>query len=367
VVPGAGSRGDLAGDGDTVRVTSPPVCALGTDTISVCQADSNAAEHIAPLGKVKYRPRMRRLGAWALLPVFAACTAATSPGSSGTLGLPAGTSTGDFDPSTTGATSETGGVESTSGLGTTTGGAADESTEDGAIFDLGVPDMPPVDQCLRCEIDLMTTQSNALTVDGASPLFATAELDGETVFGLGEVDAGRIAFSGDGNVIYREGTCPLWEWLGDTGASPPRVLCIGADWPCGGLTETKVVNEINHLHMYPGQLDYGGLTLPPEYEGDPVALHDDYDVVVYFAVLDFATNGWDYDPGDVATLESFARDEGGGLYLIAEYWGGGMGQAQLDSINAIAAPYDVSVQQQSLAWGPAGAAVELDCFPNPEG
>jgi len=88
---------------------------------------------------------------------------------------------------------------------------------------------------------------------------------------------------------------------------------------------------------------------------------------VYFAVLDFATNGWDYDPGDVATLESFARDEGGGLYLIAEYWGGGMGQAQLDSINAIAAPYDVSVQQQSLAWGPAGAAVELDCFPNPEG
>lgn len=89
-------------------------------------------------------------------------------------------------------------------------------------------------------------------------------------------------------------------------------------------------------------------------EGDPAA-------------LDFATNGWDFDPGDVTTLESFARDEGGGLYLIAEYWGGGMGQSQLDSINALAAPYDVAFGQQSLAWGPAGAAVELDCFPSPEG
>ena len=238
---------------------------------------------------------------------------------------------------------------------------------DGAVFDLGgIPDVRRV-ECLQCEIELMTTQSNTLLPPVGAPLFVTAALDGQTVFGLGEADAGRIAVSGDGNVIYREGSCPLWPWLGDTGAAPPRVLCIGADWPCHGETGAEVPLEINHLHMYPGQLDYGGLTLPTEYEGDPAALHADYDLVVYFAVLDFATDGWDFDPSDVDTLESFAREQGGGLYFVAEYWGGGMGQVQLDSINAMVEPFGLGFAQQSLAWGPTGATVELECFPNPEG
>ena len=307
---------------------------------------------------------MCRWGALGLLSAFAGCTTGPTSDSGATLGFPAGGTTGD-DGSTTSGGADSAATGETTGSGST--GPADDTTGADPIFDLGVPDMPPVEECLRCEIALMTTQSNAMVPGGMAPLFVTAELNADTVFGLGEVDAGRIAFSGDGNVIYREGTCPLWEWLGGTGGSPPRVLCIGADWPCSGLTDTMPQNEINHLHMYPGQLDYGGLTLPPEYEGDAAALHQDYDLVVYFAVLDFATSGWDYDPADVATLESFARDEGGGLYLIAEYWGGGMGQEQLDSLNAIAAPYDVAFQQVSLDWGPAGAAVELDCFPNPEG
>ncbi len=245
-------------------------------------------------------------------------------------------------------------------------GSVDGDTTEGAIFDLGsIPDVRPA-ECLECEISLDTTQSNALVSMGM-PLFAEADLDGQLVFGLAEAGAGRLAFSGDGNVIYREGSCPLWEWLGDTGTEPPRVLCIGSDWPCHGETGANPPLEINHLHMYPGQLDYGGLTLPPEYEGDAVALHADYDLVVYFAVLDLATGGWDFDAGDVDTLESFARDEGGGLYFVAEYFGGGMGQPQVDSFNALVAPYDLGVAQESLAWGPAGASVELECFPDPAG
>ncbi|MEM6996106.1 MAG: hypothetical protein AAF721_36705, partial [Myxococcota bacterium] len=210
-------------------------------------------------------------------------TTTTTAGLGGTDGTTSGGdgASGMMTPQTTGS-------GTTAADGDTTAGPATS----GAVFDLGVPDMPRV-QCLQCEIDLMTTQSNALLPTMGMPLFATAELGTDVVFGIGEADAGRIAVSGDGNVIYREGSCPLWEWLGDTGAQPPRVLCIGADWPCHG--ETDVPLEINHLHMYPGQLDYGGLTLPPEYEGDPAALHTDYDLVVYFAVLDFATNGWDFD------------------------------------------------------------------------
>ena len=258
-------------------------------------------------------------------------------------------------------------ASTTTGDDGTTSADVDSTGSDDAIFDVGTALDIGRPECIPCEIALMTTQSNALVESMGAPLFVTADLDGDLVFGLGEAGAGRLAFSGDGNVIYREGTCPLWEWLGATGAQPPRVLCIGADWPCRGETDAMPPLEINLLHTYPGQLDYGGLTLPAQYEGDPSALHTDYDLVVYFAVLDFATGGWDYDPGDVGTLESFVRDEGGGLYLIGEYWGGGMGTEQLDSLNALAAPYDIAFQQLSLAWGPAGATVELDCFPSPAG
>lgn len=314
---------------------------------------------------------MRRGGArwwWGCL-VLVACggaegrgdpVAQTSTGVAPTSSAATDTTTGDPGSDGPGATSVATG---------TTGSVADETAGgEGPVFDLGImPDAPPPEACLRCEIALSTTQSNALHTTAGMPLFVSAELAGDVVFGLADADAGRLAFSGDGNVIYREGTCPLWEWLGATGVAPPRVLCIGAEWPCSGLTGGEPPLEINALHEYPGQLDYGGLTLPPAYENDPVALHTDYDVVAYFAVLDFATGGWDADPGDAATLEAFVREQGGGLYLIAEYWQGGMQQPQLDSLNALSAPFDVEYEQQSLAWGPAGAQVMLECFPVPAG
>lgn len=90
--------------------------------------------------------------------------------------------------------------------------------------------------------------------------------------------------------------------------------------------------------MYPGQLDSGGLTLLDQYDGDAAAQHADDGLVVYLAVMDFVSGGWDADPADVATLEAFTRDEGGGLYGVGEYRGGGIGQPQLHSLNAIAAP-----------------------------
>lgn len=44
-----------------------------------------------------------------------------------------------------------------------------------------------------------------------------------------------------------------------------------------------------------------------------------------------------------------------------------MMQAHLDSLDAFAAPFEVEFEQLSLDWGPAGAMVEIDCFPEPAG
>jgi hypothetical protein len=300
------------------------------------------------------------------LTVVAVAPACAEPSDPAAQGSSTGVVADDDGTTTSGGESSS----DTTGVPTTTGMAADSSsttaatTEEGAVFDVGVMPDVPVMECVQCEIALMTTQSNAMHATVGMPLFLEAQLDGHLVFGLAEADAGRVAFSGDGNVVYREGTCPLWPWLGATGEELPRVLCFGAEWPCNGLTDSAL--EINALHTYAGVLDYGGLTLPDEYAADPVALRDDYDLVVYISVHDFATGSWDFALGDAATLETFVRDEGGGLYLVGEYWGA-MATEHLESLNWIAAPYDLEFEELSLDWGPAGAMVEIDCFPDPEG
>jgi hypothetical protein len=299
--------------------------------------------------------------------LLAACSAPADPSAQGS------TSVTDDGPAPTTSTAtttmvDTGESTTTSGSSSTSSSTsvADSTTEAPPIFDVaGMPDAA-MKACVECEIALMTTQSNAMHVTAGMPLFLEAQLDGHLVFGLREAEAGRVAFSGDGNVIYREGTCPLWPWLGGTGDQLPRVLCFGADWPCRGETGAVPPLEINALHTYAGQLDYGGITLPAEYASDPELLRADYDLVVYISVHDFATSSWDLQLADAATLDAFVRDEGGGLYLVGEYWGA-MYDEHLESLNWIAQPFDIEFEQLSLDWGPAGAMVEIDCFPDPAG
>ena len=78
-----------------------------------------------------------------MLPVFAACTTPAPSDGTGTLGFPGATTTGDVPESTsTGAGSETGAAGTSTGSNPTEG-TADDGTDEGPIFDLGVPDMPP--------------------------------------------------------------------------------------------------------------------------------------------------------------------------------------------------------------------------------
>jgi hypothetical protein len=314
---------------------------------------------------------MRPYAPWVLASSLACAgtTGSAPPGASSSTGADDGPASSDADSSPIDTSSCAVCSESSGGATTSTTTTSSGTTAAAPVFDVGVmPDAPPAERCVQCEIALMTTQSNAMHTLVGMPLFLEAELDAHLVFGLAQADAGRVAFSGDANVLYREGTCPLWPWLGATGVVEPRVLCIGADWPCHG--ETGPPNpplEINALTMYPGTLDYGGFQLPPEYADDPVLLRADYDLVVYIAVRDYATDGmWSFEASQVETLEAYVRDAGGGLYLAGEYWGAMM-QVHIDSLNAFAAPFAVEFEQLSLDWGPAGAMVEIDCFPEPAG
>jgi hypothetical protein len=301
--------------------------------------------------------------ALASLPVLA-CSSTSPVSENRHVDVTGSGGTGGGDAGGSGGSPETGGASASGGTpGRGGAGGAGGVLGTGGFLDPSKPEPDAGAQvCKGCLIQLSTTQSNAFHAIAKSPLVVTAKLADSTVFGLGSAGKGRLVFSGDGNIVFREGQCPLWQWLGATGAAYPRVLCIGAKYPCLGETHPGA-QDVNGLHGYPGQLDYGGLTLPPRYDGSPAALRDDYDVVTYFGVLDHATGTWRSNPADAGTLETFVREEGGGLYIVSEYYGGGASDAQIASANELGRPWSVEFERLSLAWAQTSAEATLQCLP----
>lgn len=277
---------------------------------------------------------------------------------------PDGTTQGsDGDPFTGGAS---GAVTGSGSADSTVTASTAVETDDGFVFDLAVPlDAPEPPACLECSISLFTTASTSLSPQGDG-LLVEVFLDGQLVYGLDEWGPGRLVFSGDSNILFAEGECPIWQWLGATGQALPRVLCFGARHACTGLTDGMPPLEVNQLHTYPGTLDYAGTTLAPPYADDAAAIAADYDVLVYAATNDFF-NPWSSDPADALTVAEFVELEGGGAYVVGEYSPGGMGADQHAALQILAEAFDMSFEQVWLDWGEAGAAVELECFPDPAG
>ena len=321
-------------------------------------------------GSCEDRPMLRSRWSLSLPLLVLACSPASSDDTQGSQDasgppVPGPTTTAtDSDASTTlpGATTSASGPTTTEP--TTT--ADSTATDDGFVFDLGpTPDAPPPPACLECSISLFTTASTALQPMGDG-LLVEVLLDGQLVYALDEWGPGRLAFSGDSNILYAEGECPIWSWLGGTGDELPRVLCFGAKHACTGLTDGMPAAEVNVLHTYPGTLDYAGTTLPAPYADDAAAIAADYDVLVYAATNDYF-NPWSSDPADALTVAEFVQLEGGGAYVVGEYSPGGMGAPQHAALQEVAQAFDMSFDTVWLDWGEAGAAVELECFPAPAG
>jgi len=202
---------------------------------------------------------------------------------------------------------------------------------------------------------MVTAESGTLEVMG-SPFIAELELMNQIVYALKTVGAGRVIFSGDSNTLYLEETdCPLWEWLGSTGSSLPRVLTFGAP-ECTTQSSTMSFAPAFPTH----DVEYN--LLPAQFVGDPAALKAAYDVVIYCETPYF--RGDDLPTAEVQTLIDYVTLQGGGLYLMSE-WFTYLNQDDIDAVNRIANPLGANFLPTDLEWGGIEGQVSLSCFPPP--
>jgi hypothetical protein len=261
-------------------------------------------------------------------------------------------STGDGDGFTGDGDGSSGDGDGATGDGST--GDGDGSTGDG---DGSSGDGDGDGTCLQCGITLSTNQSGSLQPVAPNTFLAEILQSGETVYALDEVGPGRVIYSGDSNILNEEVTdCPLYEWLGQTGTSPPVIGSIGSNTVCAGLG--------NSLGSYP-TWSYIGQNVPAQYLGDPAALLADYDAIIYCplrSMIDTVT----MDAAEATTLVDFVTVQGGGLYLVSEYFGGGLNQQAIDDVNSIANALGAHFLSTNLDWGQADGEVQIGCFPTPQ-
>lgn len=227
------------------------------------------------------------------------------------------------------------------------------STTDSTKFDLGVmPDAGTV-ECVNCALTIASKQSGTLAITGNN-VFATAQLQGQTVYALGTAGSGRFIATADSSLPFNEQTeCPILEWLAGGPDPNPTLFWFGwgpSDGPQGW--------------SYPG--DSSGIHLPPQYVGNPAQLAMDYDIVMYLE------GSGQYDMGDqptnleMQTLVEFVTIYGGGAYISSEF-AGYLQPADYASINRALQPLGVEALAVNLNWGNVDGQIDFTCFPAPAG
>ena len=281
------------------------------------------------------------------LALLAACA---DEGSSDTLADEIGDSIGDSrsESSSSESGSETQDTSSGDTTDTSSGDTTDTSSSDTTSESTTTTDTGG--DCLMCNVTLDSTQSSSFDALPGTVFLGSATLQGnEIIYALDEVGTGRVIYTADTNILYKEITdCPLWEWLGQTGQSLPKVLSFGR-YLCNGLG--------NNLGVYP-DLTYAGNNLPAQYIGNPALLAQDYDAVIYCTLAGTSA-------AEAQTIVDYVTVQGGGLYLASEYWGF-INQADLNTINSIGNPLGVDFKPTNLDWGQANGDIDFACFPDPQ-
>jgi hypothetical protein len=238
-------------------------------------------------------------------------------------------------------------------------GDGDGDGEDtaGPKFDTIVEvDLMPMD-CINCVITIDSMQSGVFEINGDN-VFATATLQNEIVYALGNYGNGRFIASADSSLPFNEVTdCPLHAWLAGT-ESAPAIFWFGWTDSDGPISFNIAATE-------------GGVHLPPQYIGNPAQLAADYDIVMYLEASGQFDGGDEPSDAEMQTLLDYASIHGGGLYVVSEFadpnFGAYLNQNDLDSVNRVMQPLGVTALQVSLNWGNVDGNIEFECFPPPVG
>jgi hypothetical protein len=296
---------------------------------------------------------MRRLASvTALLALLLAC-GPRNEDSSTTFGIPGDTSgPGDGDGDSGDGDGDTGDGDADPG-----DGDGDGDDTDGPKFDI----LPEVDvammECINCALTIASMQSGVFEVTGGN-VFATATLQGEIVYALGDYGNGRFIASADSSLPFNEVTdCPLHAWLAGTEADP-SIFWFG--WTdSDGPVNFNINATVAGVHM------------PPEYIGNPAALAADFDIVMYMEASGQFDGGDQPSDAEMQTLLDYASIHGGGLYVVSEFadpdFNAYLNQTDLDSVNRVMEPMGVKALQVSLNWGNVDGNIEFECFPPPVG
>ncbi|MCY1004122.1 hypothetical protein OV079_00775 [Nannocystis pusilla] len=305
--------------------------------------------------------------AGAVLGLLAACGDDGRDSASATAGItsvpgpttapPATTTTGD---ATTGTSDDGTGTSTSAGLttGPTTTDASSTSTgpattTGAAKFDLGAMPDVGMTECVDCALTIDSQQSGTLAILNQNT-FATAELQGEIVYALGNAGPGRFIATADSSLPFNEQSdCPIREWLAGSPDPNPKLFW----WGWGDSDGPANWN-------YPG--DSSGIHLPPQYVGNPAQLAADYDIVMYLEGSGQFDGGDQPTDEEMQTLLEYVTVHGGGAYISSEF-AGYLKPADYASVNRVLMPLGVEALEVNLNWGDVNGQIEFTCFPAPVG
>ena len=200
----------------------------------------------------------------------------------------------------------------------------------------------------NCSLKILMRQTSSFVVTNNSDFIAIGRIQDKPVYGLAESGKGRLAFSGDTNLIGLEDQkCAIWPWLGGTYPRKPRVLVFGR-WICN----SKSAGAANGIAQYLGVVQAGEM-LPAQYINNPALLKKDYDMVL------FCSNVKALATGVGQTLIDFVRNYGGGLYMAHEY-GGFASSAETTALNTLTQSFGVSFKNDSISWNDIDIAVDFN-------
>lgn len=261
---------------------------------------------------------------------------------------------------TTDSTSETGTTQGeTDSTESTDSTDSTDSLTTGPVLDIGgATGETTGGDCLQCSLSVSSQQSGVLDLDGAE-VIGTAELMNEIVYVMGTYGAGRFIAVADSSLpMNEESDCPIHPWLAGSSVVDPPMLVFG--W-----AEGEGTNPDNPTWAGPNQTS-SNIHMPAQYIGDPAALANDFDIVLYLE------SSHQYDEGDeptdeeMQTLLDYVNIHGGGLYISGEFAnpdGFYLNAIDLASVNRLFNPIGLNQPELSLNWGDVSGDIDFECFP----